>query len=113
MDSWGKIEPGFFSDNKFSIGAFKQCLKFKGSDETIEKIKPQYCLVDFIKSADKNLSDIPIAMSNGFCLPATCSEEKAMAFVTSLLMVDGTEVLNARCVSNDPLPFDNVDKVAM
>lgn len=49
----------------------------------------------------------------GYCLPASCSNEKVMEYVRSFLMSADMEPFGIRCQTNDPKKFRTLDIFAM
>lgn len=56
---------------------------------------------------------INFTLSNGLCLPASCSQEKVLEFVNSHLQTVDLKAVEANCQTSDSLPFDGVDIAAM
>lgn len=50
LDAWGDIPSGLFVENTYDLGAYDECLDVQIDTKTEnyeEKIKAQYCLMDF------------------------------------------------------------------
>lgn len=50
---------------------------------------------------------------HGFCLPASCSSEKALNYTNRFLSIADFEGSAIRCQTNNPVPYDALDIIAM
>lgn len=50
---------------------------------------------------------------HGYCLPASCSAERALNYINQFLSIADFEGSAIRCQNNDPVPYDSLDIVAM
>lgn len=66
IDSWGKIQAGYFSGNNYNLGHFDECINYRYNikSDNDEVIEGQYCLVGF--SATPNTTRIEDNITDGF-----------------------------------------------
>lgn len=51
--------------------------------------------------------------NHGFCVPASCSEQKSLEFIESYLSKADLQPFEVRCQTNDPVKLDFIDIFAM
>ena len=60
-----------------------------------------------------NAGEKGLQLKTGICLPASCSEEKSLNYANRYLSVADMEGFKIRCQTNDRLPFEFLDVLAM
>jgi hypothetical protein len=113
---WANLPTGILNGNLHSPGHFQECIDFRHDD-----IQGQHCMVTSTANFDGNTNKLTgielIAKENdlklvrGICVPATCSVEKVIEY--SNLKFNELKAVDARCQTNDPIPFKAVDIAAM
>lgn len=52
-------------------------------------------------------------LAYGICMPASCSPRKVMEYSDEIWFEADLKVLSSTCRTNDPIPFEAIDIIAM
>lgn len=124
FDLWAKIPSGWLHGNRRNPGHFTECVKFRH-----DAIQGQHCMVHSAPTTSSTLEPNDqrfnwqeigqLARENNFnfqqgmCLPATCSPEKAVDYSNNFLRNADMEANHAICRTNDPVPLQAIDYIAL
>ncbi|KAG5678859.1 hypothetical protein PVAND_008490 [Polypedilum vanderplanki] len=137
FDAWTKLQSGIVSGNVNDFGHFDQCVKFRHeSDDTkVEKIQGKHCMIFYraLENATEHESDRKfdwreivklmrersLRLGAGVCLPSTCSAAKIRHYVNETVLSSSDLVItndydqSIFCSTNDSIPFETIDVVAI
>ncbi|CRK88312.1 CLUMA_CG002091, isoform A [Clunio marinus] len=128
FDLWSKMQSGILQGNIYNIGHFTECVRFRHDTQQTNTgvIQGQHCLIVMsgfqtnITEDRSNWQDIGsiigltnVSLINGYCLPASCSNEKALDYVNTFLVQANLAGVESYCRTNDSLPFTAVDIFAI
>lgn len=115
FDIWGNLPSGILHGSVNSPGHFTECVEFRH-----DTIQGQHCMITTTANVSTNSNELTeteviakeknLNLVRGVCLPATCSKQRVIEYWNQKQNLHAFEAV---CRTNDPIPFNAVDILAV